>query len=405
MKTKMNAGTVGLAQSSLTVAARWGLLAMLVLLSGCGKGTEKVGAATAPVAAGEERLADGTVVIPTDSPKLKEIHVIEVKSASVPLDEVTSPGKIETNPNLVSRVALPLAGRVSGVMVKLGDSVKRGDPLLTLESPDADAGVSAYLQGQATITQAKANLNKAQADYDRSNDLFEHNAVAKKDVLTAENALAQAKSALDQAQTALEQADRKLRLLGLKPGTFGQKVTVTAPTSGKVLEMSVAAGEYRNDTNAPVMTIADLSTVWVSSDVPESAIRLIQPGERIDVELAAYPGETFHGKVTRIADVVDPQTRTIKVRAEMDNAHGKLRPEMYGTIRHTDSMKTRPVVPAGAVLQGDGKTTVWVEMAPGRFQPVNVKVGERTGDMLPVLSGLTAGTRIVADGAMLLRAQ
>jgi cobalt-zinc-cadmium efflux system membrane fusion protein len=405
MKTKMNAGTVGLAQSSLTVAARWGLLAMLVLLSGCGKGTEKVGAATAPVAAGEERLADGTVVIPTDSPKLKEIHVIEVKSASVPLDEVTSPGKIETNPNLVSRVALPLAGRVSGVMVKLGDSVKRGDPLLTLESPDADAGVSAYLQGQATITQAKANLNKAQADYDRSNDLFEHNAVAKKDVLTAENALAQAKSALDQAQTALEQADRKLRLLGLKPGTFGQKVTVTAPTSGKVLEMSVAAGEYRNETNAPVMTIADLSTVWVSSDVPESAIRLIQPGERIDVELAAYPGETFHGKVTRIADVVDPQTRTIKVRAEMDNAHGKLRPEMYGTIRHTDSMKTRPVVPAGAVLQGDGKTTVWVEMAPGRFQPVNVKVGERTGDMLPVLSGLTAGTRIVADGAMLLRAQ
>ncbi len=264
---------------------------------------------------------------------------------------------------------------------------------------------SAYLQGQATITQAKANLNKAQADYDRSNDLFEHNAVAKKDVLTAENALAQAKSALDQAQTALEQADRKLRLLGLKPGTFGQKVTVTAPTSGKVLEMSVAAGEYRNDTNAPVMTIADLSTVWVSSDVPESAIRLIQPGERIDVELAAYPGETFHGKVTRIADVVDPQTRTIKVRAEMDNAHGKLRPEMYGTIRHTDSMKTRPVVPAGAVLQGDGKTTVWVETAPGRFQPVNVKVGERTGDMLPVLSGLTAGTRIVADGAMLLRAQ
>ena len=79
------------------------------------------------------------------------------------------------------------------------------------------------------------------------------------------------------------------------------------------------------------------------------------------MELTAYPGETFHGRVTRIADTVDPQTRTIKVRAEMDNAHGKLRPEMYGTIRHTDSMRTLPVVPAGAVLQGDGKTSVWVE--------------------------------------------
>ena len=243
---------------------------------------------------------------------------------------------------------------------------------------------AAYLQGQAAITQAKANLNKAQADYDRATDLFEHNAVAKKDVLTAENALAQAKAALEQAQAALEQSDRKLRLLGLKPGAFGQKVTLRAPISGKVLEMSVAAGEYRNDTNTPVMTIADLSTVWVSSDVAESAIRFIQVGERIDVELTAYPGETFHGRVTRIADTVDPQTRTIKVRAEMENSKGKLRPEMYGTIRHTDSMKTLPVVPVGAVLQGDGKTSVWVETARGRFQTVEVKTGERAGDMLPV---------------------
>jgi cobalt-zinc-cadmium efflux system membrane fusion protein len=382
-----------------------GALVMLItaiLLTGCGKEESKPVAA-APV--GEERLADGTVVIPADSPKLKEIHVAEVRTASVPSDEVTSPGKIETNPNLMSRVALPLAGRVSSVLVKLGDSVERGQTLLTLESPDADAGEAAYLQAQAGITQAKANLNKAQADYDRAADLFEHNAVAKKDVLTAENALAQAKSALEQAQAGLEQSERKLRMLGLKPGTFGQKVTVTAPISGKILEMSVAAGEYRNDTNAPLMTIADLSTVWVSSDVPESAIRFIAPGERIDVELTAYPGVTFHGRVTRIADVVDPQTRTVKVRAEMDNASGKLRPEMYGTIRHTDAMKTRPVVPAGAVMQGDGKTSVWIEKAPGRFQPVEVKVGERAGDVLPVLSGLTAGTRIVVDGAMLLRAQ
>jgi cobalt-zinc-cadmium efflux system membrane fusion protein len=375
-----------------------------LFFTSCSKSEEKPVSAAAATP-GEERLADGTVVIPADSPKLKEIHVAEVRTASVPFDEVTAPGKIETNPNLVSHVALPLAGRVSSVLVKLGDSVKRGDALLTLESPDADAGVSAYLQAQATITQAKANLNKAQSDYDRSADLFEHNAVAKKDVLTAENALAQTKAALEQAEAAQEQADRKLRLLGLKPGTFGQKVTVNAPISGKILEMSLAAGEYRNDTNAPLMTIADLSTVWVASDVPESAIRFIQPGERIDVELTAYPGETFHGRVTRIADVVDPQTRTIKVRAEMDNAHGKLRPEMYGTIRLTDSMKTLPVVPAGAVLQGDGRTSVWVERAPGRFQPVEVKVGERAGNMLPVLSGLAAGTRIVADGAMLLRAQ
>jgi membrane fusion protein, heavy metal efflux system len=375
-----------------------------LLLAGCGKGPEPSTTAAAPPPA-EERQPDGSVVIPADSPKLKEIRVAEVKTASVPFDEVTSPGKIETNPNLVSRVALPLAGRVSAVLVKLGDSVKRGDPLLLLESPDADAAASASLQAQAALTQAKANLNKAQSDYDRASDLFQHNAIAQKDVLTAENALAQAKAAIEQAQAGVQQADRKAQLLGLKPGAFGQKVTVPAPISGKVLEMSVAPGEYRNDTNAPVMTIADLSTVWVSSDVPESAIRFIQVGERIDVELAAYPGETFHGKVTRIADTVDPQTRTIKVRAEMENSRGKLRPEMYGTIRHTDSMRTLPVVPVGAVVQGDGKATVWVELSPGHFKPVDVKTGERAGDVLPVLSGLKAGARVVVDGAMLLRAQ
>jgi cobalt-zinc-cadmium efflux system membrane fusion protein len=364
---------------------------------------------SAPVAAapppGETREADGTVVIPADSPKLKQIRVDTVKSSDVPFDVVTSPGKIEANPNLMSRVLLPVPGRVDRVLVKIGDAVVHGQPLLTVDSPDADAAESAFLQAEAGVTQAKANLNKAQADFDRSTDLFEHNAVAKKDVLTAENALAQSKAALEQAHAAREQAARRLTLLGLKPGSFGQKVTVTAPISGKVLDMSVAPGEYRNDTTAPLMTIADLSTVWVSSDVQESAIRFIHIGERIDVQLTAYPGETFRARVTRIADTVDPQTRTIKVRAEIDNPNGRLRPEMFGTIRHTEATRVVPVVPAGAVVQGDGKTVVFVEKAPGRFRPMEVKVGDRSGDVLPVLAGLRPGDHVVVDGAMLLRAQ
>jgi cobalt-zinc-cadmium efflux system membrane fusion protein len=381
-------------------------IALCVLLAGCGKQESQASAAgTAPPSAGEQRLADGTVIIPADSPKLKEIHVDTVHQAQVPFDEVVSPGKIEANPNRVSHVTLPVTGRISTVLVKLGDAVTRGQPLLTIESPDADAAESTYRQSQAALTQAKANLNKAQADYDRSSDLFQHNAVAKKDVLTAENALVQAKAAVDQAQAAIDQGARRIEILGLKPGSFGQRVTVLAPSSGKVLEMSVAPGEYRNDTNAPLMTIADLSTVWVSSDVPESQIRFIDPGERVDVTLTAFPGETFRGRVTRIADTVDPQTRTIKVRAEMDNARGRLRPEMFGTIKHTDSVRTMPVVPSGAVVQEGGKTMVWMERAAGRFQPVEVKTGGRTDDHIAILSGLATGDHVVIDGAMLLRAQ
>jgi membrane fusion protein, heavy metal efflux system len=378
------------------------LAAASLLLSGCGKRDD---AAMLTPPATEVRQDDGSVVIAAASPKLQQIKVDAVVNANVPFDVVTSPGKIEANPNLVSRIVLPLPGRVATVEVKLGDAVRRGQRLVTVECPDADAAESASRQAEAAITTARANLNKAQADYDRSNDLFQHNAVAKKDTLTAENALAQAKAALVQAEAAHEQTVRRLQLLGLKPGAFGQRVVVTAPISGKVLEMSIAAGEYRNDTNAPVMTVADLSSVWVSSDVPESAIRLIEPGERIDVNLSAYPNETFHARVMRIADLVDPQTRTVKVRAQMDNSSGRFRPEMFGTIRHTEAVRMTPVVPAAAIVQGDGKSVVWMEQAPGHFRPVEVKLGERTGDRMPVLAGLRPGDRVVVDGAMLLKAQ
>jgi membrane fusion protein, heavy metal efflux system len=378
------------------------LVSSALLLAGCGGGSGKPVTAAAPEA---ERRDDGVVAIAPGSPGLREIRVETVKAEAVPFDVVTSPGKIEANPNLMSRVVLPLPGRVVTVLVKIGDSVRRGQPLLTLESPDADAAESAYLQSEAALTQARANLNKAQADLDRLTDLFEHEAVAKKDVLTAENALAQARASVDQASAGREQSIRRLQLLGLKPGQFGQPVTVNAPISGKVLEMSVAAGEYRNDTNAALMAIADLSAVWVSSDVPESAIRFIKRGERIDVELAAYPNETFRARVTRIADVVDPQTRTIKVRAEMSNAAERFRPEMFATIRHTEETRLTPVVPAGSVAQGDGKNVVFVERGPGRFQPVEVKLGPRTGDSMPVLAGLRAGERVVVDGVMLLKGQ
>jgi len=323
--------------------------------------------------------------------------------AEIPTDEVISPGKIETNPNRLSRVVLPVSGRIVSVKVKLGDAVTSGQPLLEIESPDADGAMSTYLQSEASVTQAKASLVKAQADFDRASDLYEHNAIAKKEVLSADNSLAQSKAALEQANASREQALRRLEILGLKPGSFGQKVVVRAPIAGKVLEMSVAPGEYRNDTNAPLITIADLSTVWVASDVPESYIRFIQVGERVDTTLLAYPGETFFGRVTRIADTVDPQTRTVKVRAELDNSRGRFRPEMYGSIHHIESTRNLPVLPVGAVIQGDGDSVVFVEKGRGRFQQTTVSVGKRSGDIVPILSGLKSGERVVVDGAMLLK--
>jgi len=140
----------------------------------------------------------------------------------------------------------------------------------------------------------------------------------------------------------------------------------------------------------------------VTSQVPESEIRFIRPGERVEITLVAYPGRVFDGRVSRIADTVDPQTRTIKVQAEMKNPGGELRPEMYGSIRHIESVARVPVVPAGAVVQAGDRSIVYVETAPGRFEERPVTVGKRAGELVRVVSGVAPGDRVVVDGVMLL---
>jgi cobalt-zinc-cadmium efflux system membrane fusion protein len=355
-----------------------------------------------PTPAATPDSSTGLVVIARDSPKLAQIRVGTVETAELPMDEVTAPGKIEPNPTRVSRVLLPVPGRISKVLVTVGDSVATGQPLLMFESPEADGAMSAYLQAEAALAQSKAALAKAKADLDRTRDLYEHDAVAKKDVLTAENALAQAQAAVDQATASREQASGKLKLLGLSNGKFGQQVAVRAPIAGKVLEITVGPGEYRSDTNAPLMVIADLSTVWVSADVPENSIRLIKVGDSVDITLDAYPGEVFQGRITRIVDTLDPKTRTLKVLVGLNNSSGRFRPEMFARIRRLGPVRNVPVVPISAVLHEYGSAIVFLERSPGEFERREVSIGKRAGEIVSVLSGLQPGDRVVVDGAVLL---
>ncbi len=376
------------------------LLLSALLIAACQRAPEPAAKRAARPA---ESTQTGRVDIPADSPKLKQLQVATVRIASMPTDEFTAPGKVEVNPNQVSKVLLPVPGRVSEVLVHFGDAVRQNDPLLTVESPEADAAASAAMQAEAQVTDAQATLHKAQLDFDRVSELFKGDAIAKKEVVAAETTLSQARTAVRQARTLQQQAASKLDLLGLKPGSFRQRIVVRAPLSGKITEMTVVAGEFRNDLSASLMTIANLSSVWISAEVPESAIRLVKPGELFDVSLSAYPGEVFHSRVARMADAVDPQTRTLKVWAELGNPGGKLRPEMFGEVRHIESYHDVPVVPARSVIQAQGKTIVFRELAPGRFEATTVEVGRRAGEMMPVTAGLKAGDRVVVDGAMLLR--
>jgi membrane fusion protein, heavy metal efflux system len=385
---------------------------IFTLLAGC-EGKQKAASIPSPT----PQAPPGIVTIPPDSPKLAQIRVEPLRLVNLPAGEVTAPGKVEANPNRISRVPLPVSGRVTRVLVKLGDSVAAGQPIMMIESPEANDASANYAQSESVITQASATLTqanlataKAKADYERAAALFGREAVSQKEMLNAKSQYEQSTAAAEQAAAAVEhakvaraQAFERLQLLGLKPGEAKPQVVVRSPLAGKVVEISVVAGEYRNDTTAPVMTISDLRTVWVTSDVPENSLRLVKAGELVDILFDAYPGEGFRGRVTRIADMLDPKTRTIKVMIELDNARGRLKPEMFGRIRHLEGMRETPALPVGAIIRDDGKNIVYVEQSIGRFERREVIIGNRSGDMVAVLSGVNIGERVVVDGAMLLR--
>lgn len=380
--------------ASILVLSTW-------LAAGCGSRSAETQKGAAPEAAAS--AASDEIVLPEGSLKLREIRVEAVANRHERWDELEAPGKVETDPNRVSHVLTPVPGRVQEVLVRLGDTVQAGQALVTVESPEVAAAAAAYRQAQAELRRAQSALTKAGRDLGRIRDLFEHRAAAQRDVWAAENELSQSQAALDQAEAEEEEARRRLEVLGVKPGESARTLPVRAPLSGKVLEISVAPGEYRNDTSTSLMTIADLSRVWITSNVPENQIRLIQVGEAVEVELTAYPGEVIRGTVKRIADTVDPETRSVKVQAELDNADGRFRPGLFGRIRHFHGARSVPAVPVAAVLRDEAGSYVFVETGPGRFRKRRIQTGPQKNGWMPVTDGLQPGERVAVDGALLLK--
>jgi len=295
--------------------------------------------------------------------------------------------------------------------VKLGDAVTEGQPLVTMNSPDADAAISTYFQAEATLRQAKVTLAKTETDLKRAQSLLQFQGISEKDALAAENDVATARAALETAGAAHAQAGRKLALLGLQPTAANQTVVVRAPIAGVITDLSVTPGEYRaavsfmTDVANPLMSIADLSTVWVSADVPEPSMRLIRVGQSVEIAFVGYPGERFTGHVARIGSALDNQTRTLKVYVDLPNPARRFVPEMFGVVRLSGPPKRRPVVPAAAIIQEYGRSEVFVERGPGQFERRVVTTGVRVGDIVAITSGVDANQRVIVDGAILLKGQ
>jgi len=307
--------------------------------------------------------------------------------------ELVIPATIQPDPARVVHVFAPVSGRLLELRVKPGDSVSAGQAVAVVQSSDVASARSDYQK-------AKAQAEHSQSALRRANVLFQHEAIAQKDM---EDARAQA--ALDESE--LERAKERLQLLGLSEGHATDRANVLAPRSGVVTETTSAPGEMAKslDASSSLLTLADLSSVWVVGSVFERDLMSVPRGSTVRVTLDAYSSEEWQGKISNVSDVVDPATRTVKLRVVLDNRLRKLKPEMFATIHVLRPPSSLAVVPSAAVLH-EGNTTYVMIQATGqqdKFERRVVDVQEAGPQETLVRSGLHPGDVVVSSGAALLR--
>lgn len=376
-----------------TRPALGGLLALTLcataLLQGCGKAP--------PVPATPEPappiLQSGQLRFPPGHPQLTLLGVAEVRPAKELI--VDLPARLVWNEERTQRVYPPFAGRVAAIRADLGQSVKAGAPLALLASPD-------FGQAQADTAKAHADQVLAQQALARQRELFEAGIVARKD-------LEQTEADAARARAEVARAAARTSLYG-GSAAVNQQLAITAGMGGVVVERNLNPGqEVRPDQSGPgapaLFVVTDPTTLWVQIDARESDLASMRPGDTFTLQVPAYPGETFSGRVTATADAIDPNTRTIKVRGLVPNADRRLKAEMLATARVSESRSTGVVVPAEAVTLNGTAHTVFVQRDAGVFEPRSVTLGHEGPREVVVATGLTAGDKIVTQNVLLLARQ
>jgi cobalt-zinc-cadmium efflux system membrane fusion protein len=332
------------------------------------------------------------VILSANSPKRAYIKEAIVEPVQRPLmDPVT--GKITYDEAHTARITSPIAGRVTGAIAALGASVKAGDVLVELDSPELG-------QAQSDYAGALADLNLADRAFQRMQELYANGIAPRKDQEQAQDNVVRARSEAERARL-------KLVNLGVHAGRTDNRFSLHAPIAGIITERSINPGmEVRPDQVAPLFVISDLSNLWVQMDIFEKDIGLMHVGAKVLVRVPAYQDETFTATVSYIGQVVEETTRTVKVRCILPNADNRLLPAMYAAIEVQSEPDDKAVVVPLTALFTEGESDwLFVAIGDGHFQKRPVKAGLRLKDRAVILDGLNPGERLVVDGALLLRTE
>jgi cobalt-zinc-cadmium efflux system membrane fusion protein len=369
-----------------------GLAGLVGLVGGCKLHAE---ASAAELSAG----SPGEVLLSPEKVSALGIIVEAVAEQNVEDTLVTS-GRVTFDDLKVAHVFSPVSGRVTEMYAKLGERVKKGQPLAAIQSPEIGQAVS-------DVHKAEANLAAADHDYKRQKDLEQQHAAATRDVEAAEDRFRQAKAELERAE-----ANARLFRTG-SLNSVTQTYTLASPIDGEVLTRSVTAGmevsgQYSGGTAVELFTVGELNRVWALGDVYEVDVPRVKKDSPASIEVVAYKNKLFEGKVEWIQHVLDPVTRTAKVRFSFDNPGGALLPEMYGTVHIQVDERKALALPRGAIVRLGDTRVVFVMAGASpqdgrlRFQRRPVDVDDDADKWLPIKHGVDEGMQVVTKGAVLL---
>lgn len=370
------------------------------------------------------------------------LQVETAQKKMLPL-ELTTPGKIEAIPSREYAQHSPVSGRVSEVMVNLGDQVQRGQILLQLQSQDLNRlaaqilqtrqDIEAQIQQQTTIlddevNECQARIKFANETHERNNKLLSERIGPEKAVQESlanlDVARAQMKAALEKREIVLKSLKAKLSLvmqplrqqlemLGSSEADIDRMLKSNDPVTlapvrsartGVITVINASPGQSV-DPSVKLFTVSDLSKVWATAQIYEDDMARIKLGQKVKVHVSSFQNTWFEGVINYIGDRVDPRSRTLPVRAEIPNSPVKLKPDMYAELLiQINDPAMSLLLPSEAVVQRNGHSLVFVEERNG-FQPTRVTLGRSLGDAVEITSGLSPGQRVAVRGAFQLAAE
>ena len=377
-----------------------GLLFAFVLLSlaGCGAGPSESESKMTSYSSKESRAETASLfTVPQD--QMAHVQVVSVEKSSLPR-VLRLTGAVAYNAFKTTPVFAAIGGPVHELLVTPGETVRQGQPLLTVNSPDYSAARSAYIKARDAYLLADKFFTRAQ-------DLFTHGAIAESD-------FQQAESTRNQAQADLDSSEDALRVLGVSdpeslaknPSKTTSQIPVLAPVGGEVVERLVGPGQLLQAGATQVFTISDMSTVWVLVNVYQGEMAYVHLGDKVDVNTDSY-SDVFHGRISYLATALDPNTRTLQARIVTENPGKKLKKDMYVTASVNAGAFTNALsVPDASVLRDtENAPFVYVQSTTNsnEFARRMVQLGDSHGGRTQITSGLQEGEHVVGNGSLFLQ--